>query len=175
MSFCCGLFPTRAIDVSCYWYERSWFGEKKWVYIHHLKQICLMFNTTINMVKHLEEHNKQLFYIADFFFSIVNVYSNIMKGKNTSIFFPCIQWFVVYFQQPHCSPSWMYASYLLIWNFQKLLLSGLGTWLLLNFNDSTCKRIRNFRKFYLYCFILQERCSTQLFFAGKRTTIKVPN
>lgn len=50
-----------------------------------------MFNTTINMVKHLEEHNKQLFYIADFFFSIVNVYSNIMKGKNTSIFFPCIQ------------------------------------------------------------------------------------
>lgn len=49
-----------------------------------------MFNTTINMVKHLEEHNKQLFYI-DFFFSIVNVYSNIMKGKNTSIFFPCIQ------------------------------------------------------------------------------------
>lgn len=44
----------------------------------------------------------------------------------------------------------MHASYILSWDFPKLRKSGLWTWSLLNFNESTYKRIRSFRKFYLY-------------------------
>lgn len=110
----------------------------------------------------LKNRCKQLFYVADSLFNSNYKHQNHEVKTQVHIFPSCPAFSSFAFSS--FMAVHLQCMHIIYWYriFPKLLKSGLGSQLLLNFNESTHKRIRSFRKFYLYCFIPQEQHCIQL-------------
>lgn len=156
MSFCCGSFPTRALEVQFYATDMKDPDSKrksKYTFITS-KQFKLVWPVTRSSIL-LKNRYKQLFYVTGCLFNSNYIQQNYKEWKHDCIFPSCPAFSSFTFS--HLMAACLQCMRVIYWSgiFRSYLrvVSEPGFyWISMNLH----KRIWRFRKFYLYCFITQE-------------------